>query len=607
MKLWLMGLFVAICGSGKIQAEPILSEIRYEQRTDSVEEKLRQLQAAYSAGNRDLALSLTASIGETLQFERQQEVGQGRATVDAETFGRVSELPDAWAQWGRGWAFYKVLELSETGGLEREREPIDVQLSFRRDQVGDLRRELRVARLDAERGTLSEVVSQVYGESNAGGQRHCHLVFLADVAVRGQARYLILYGNPLAELPDYTTDLETSGEGYGLDVENRHYKARLSRQTGQLERLVYRQGEGLELFAGGNGHGEPPHIDWAHDYLASDRFQKFRMTNWEQCPNYEVVKGPLCVQVRRWGFPHGPVHPLFVPSRIHMDLTYTFYAGLPYFLKEGRMEMVKDVEINYLRDDEWVFSERPFTDAVWMDRDGVLHEGDVVGGHGDDLWGTGFFNRHSRDAFIALRLEHSAENFDALYHSGAPALNYGGGIQLWSRWAVRDSPSFKAGTVLKQRNAYLVAPYEGAERVENMRKRLLQPLQVRAGRLPEGMEASANANLARRGETEETASLKPALWAALRQVRDKQLYAVDANVVDMGYIYDIQVRENEVRVLMTMPHRGRPKYGVFADPVRQGLLGVDGVDQVEVDFTWEPAWTAARLTEEGRRIMGLED
>jgi metal-sulfur cluster biosynthetic enzyme len=434
------------------------------------------------------------------------------------------------------------------------------------------------------------------------------LVFLADAPAQGQAHYLVFYGNPCAELPDYPTDLTVSGEGFGLDVANQHYLARLSRQMGQLERLTYKRAHGLELFAGGEGHGEPPNIDWAHDYLASNNFQKFRVTNWATCPNYAVVRGPLCVQVRRWGFPHSPVHPLFTPSRMHITVTYTFYAGQPFFLKEGRMDVVKDFAIGYLRDDEWVFSGYAFTDTVWMDRDGALHEGAAPAEQQDDLWGVGFFNRQSRDAFIALWLEHRAENFDALYHCGAPTLNYQGHGQLWSRWAARNNPQFKAGASLHQRNAYLVAPYPeqgGPERVQELRQRLLNPLIATAGERPKDVPAKAGRTLARSGETEDTAPLKRAIWEALREVRDEMFYEVDANVVDMGYIYDVRVRGETVTVLMTMPHRGRPKYGFIGNPIRERLLRLDGVREVVVNFTWEPPWTAARLTEAGRRAMGL--
>ena len=604
MNYLLAGLCLVIIWKDLVQGEP---ETSYMQRTDGVEEKLRLLQTAYEAGNRELALSLAASLRETLNFERQVQGAKQGQVVGAETFARVDVLPKAWAQWAHGWAFYKVLELRETKGLDREQEPIDVRLGFRPDQVGDLQREVRVARLDQAQGTLREVVCQIYGESYADGERYARLVFLADVPAQGRTWYLVLYGNPLAELPAYGTDLQVSGEGYGLDIHNQHYGVRLSRQTGQLERLTYEGERGMELFAAGDGHGEPPHIDWAHDYVASNNFQKFRMTNWAECPNYEVVKGPLCVQVRRWGFPHSPAHPLFTPSRMHMDVKYTFYAGLPYFFKEGRMEAVKEFEITYLRDDEWVLSQGPFTDLVWMDRNGVLHEGAVAAGHSDDLWGVGFFHRDTRDAFIALFLEHSAENFDALYHSGSPTLNYNVDKQIWSRWSARDGPRFKDGAVLKQRNAYLVIRYEETAEVERMRNRLLQPLQVGIGGLPKDINAAPGQALARVGETLETAPLKPVLWAALRQVKDGQLYTVDANVVDMGYIYDLRVQGDRVHVLMTMPHRGRPQYGYLAHPVRQQLLEVDGVRQVVVNFTWEPPWTASRLTPKGRQMMGLEE
>jgi metal-sulfur cluster biosynthetic enzyme len=478
-------------------------------------------------------------------------------------------------------------------------------VAFREDQAGDLRREVRVARVDGK--ALRLVPSQIGSEVCASGVRQCRVMFAADVPAGGQADYLVFYGNPWAELPEYPTDLRVSGEGYDLEIENRHYRARLSRQTGQLERLVYKRAQGLELFAGGEGHGEPPHIDWAHDYLADGKFQKFRVTNWEACPNYEVSRGPVCVQVRRWGFPHSPVHPLFTPSRMHIDVEYTFCAGLPWFFKEGTLAMVQDFAIDYLRDDEWVFSGYSFTDSVWMDQHGSLHEGPVAAGQEEDLWGVGFFNRYSRDAFIALWLEHSARGFAGLRHTGVPQLDYQGHGQLWSRWAAHSGPRFQAGDLLRQRNAYLLAPYEGPGPVEEARRRLCQPLLVSPGDAPQADGAVAEGRLARPGE--EAPGLKPALWEALHRAKDDMFYTVDANVVDMGYVYDVRVRDGVVRVLMTMPHRGRPCYRYLAEtcstPVRRHLLQVEGVREVLVDFTWEPAWSLARLTPAGRAAMGL--
>ena len=67
-------------------------------------------------------------------------------------------------------------------------------------------------------------------------------------------------------------------------------------------------------------------------------------------------------------------------------------------------------------------------------------------------------------------------------------------------------------------------------------------------------------------------------------------------------------------VLVTMPHRGRPVYdflvtqggGRVDEGIYERLMQVQGVRDVVVKFTWEPAWTVARLTPAGRAALGLE-
>ena len=53
---------------------------------------------------------------------------------------------------------------------------------------------------------------------------------------------------------------------------------------------------------------------------------------------------------------------------------------------------------------------------------------------------------------------------------------------------------------LRQRNAYLLQPYEGPEQVQRIRSRMLAPLKVCAGRLPDTANISAG-QLARAGES----------------------------------------------------------------------------------------------------------
>ncbi len=655
-------------GGGSMSGGEGPDETRYAERSDGAERKIALLRAAWERGEYRLAAALADSLKDGLEAEWRlggelsREVS-GEADLPGDAWRPTGELPPAWQRWAAGWTRVQVVTASEGAGIARRREPVDVALRAPAAWCGSLARELRVAEVDRETGGLRVVQSQVYGEERSrGGEgagrggpgrpggsdgrdgqsgkgaaaegdvRSAHVVWQADVAAGGCATFLVFAGNPAAELPSYITDMAVRGEGFALEIENEHFVATLSRQTGQLERLRYKRAHGLELFAGGEGHGEPPHIDWAHDYLAAGKFQKLRVTNWETVRNYEVVRGPVCTTVRRWGFPHSPLHPVFTAARMLVDVTYTFYAGAPYFLKHGTMRAVQDFGLNYLRDDEWVFSGYSFTDLVWMDGDGRAHEGAVPREQAGEMWGVGFFHRQSRDAFVSLRLEHrlEPERDVTLYHADAPSLNYKGHGQLWSRWALRGDPRLKEGDMLSQRNAYLVEPYAaegGAARLEEWRRRLVSPVEVRAGadlkaEAPRSRGASARLSarddgeaqvasrgmLARAGETVENAALKAAVWEAMREVQDDMFYAVDANVVDMGYVYDVRVRHGaDVEVLMTMPHKGRPKYRYLGNPIAARVGRVPGVRSVVVTPTWEPAWTPQRMSEAGWRAMGLDD
>ncbi len=590
--------------------------MKYQDHTDTVADKIKRLQEANRAKDFDLALSLADSLKDTLRFEKQRAAGSEKVDLIAENVARVSDLPRPWAEWAKGWTFYQTVTLFETVGIERVREPVELRIAVPSRDASDLSRELRVARLDAATGTLREVTSQVIGETRNGSERRCRVLLAADVPAHEQARYFLFYGNPSAELPEYPSNLLTSGEGYGLDISNEHYAARLSRQTGQLERLTFKREHGLELYAGGKGHGEPPNIDWGHDYVDQDGFQKLRMRNWSECPNYEVARGPLCVELRRWGFPHSPLHPLFMPSRIQLDVTYHFFAGQPYFCKESRFNVIEDVSIEAMRDDEWVFSGFSFDRLLWIDRAGKLHEGDVPKDQSSDLWGVGFYHSASRDAFVALRLDHSAEGFDGLRHGGVPTLFYAGHGQLWSRYPVDGKTTLKKGANIRQKNAYLVAPFPetgAAARIERLRHQLQSPLVIDAKQPQRSISARAEGSLARRGETADTASLKPAVWAALKEIKDEQFYTIDANVVDLGLVYDVRERNGVVRVTITMPHRGRPVYQFFAsqgggrisEGIRERLLRLPGVRDVIVELTWNPAWDVHRLTDAGRNTLGL--
>lgn len=598
-----------------------------QRRSDSFETKMRLLAAAWEQRDFDLARSLTHSLRDTVVQTQHNEQPPTISLVGIDQLGTVESLAGEWKEWARGWKYFKTLTVEEMVGELRHSEPVEISMSFPVDQVSSLAREIRVAAVS--RGRLIELPCQVFGEVRRENQRYCRILLMVDSLPKQKQDLLVFYGNPDAELPQYPSDLVIEGEGFGLDISNAHFKACLSRQTGQLERLVLRREHGLELFSGGEGHGEPPGIDWAHDYVDEDNFQKLRISLWDRCPDYEVIRGPLCTIIRRWGFPYSPVHPVYSPSRLMVDIEYRFYAGLPWFHKIGSMKAIQDFSAQALRDDEWVFSGQSFTDKLWMTADGKLRTGDVPADQSESLWGVGFFNKISKDSFMALFLEHSATGIPELKHTGAPELYYRWHGSVWSRYPlpVKNVP---AGAELKQRNAYAALPFTepaGAQAIESLRRCLVNPLKISASlaSAQPTLAATVDVNsaqalgnrLARPGEAGDYSQVKAAIWQALRDCKDAQLYTADIDVVDLGLVYDVRVRGDVVTLVMAMPHRGRPRLGYFIDgsisvhptlsvPIRERLMKVPGVRQVTFEQTWEPGWNSNRLTEAGRQKLGME-
>jgi metal-sulfur cluster biosynthetic enzyme len=99
---------------------------------------------------------------------------------------------------------------------------------------------------------------------------------------------------------------------------------------------------------------------------------------------------------------------------------------------------------------------------------------------------------------------------------------------------------------------------------------------------------------------------------ALRDCFDPE---VKLNLVDLGLIYDIATEADpdatpawprqRVKVTMTLTTPQCPASGLIFEQVNNRLLSIPQVSKVEVDLVWEPKWTPHRISEAGRRQLGL--
>ncbi|RLA75813.1 MAG: DNA methyltransferase [Epsilonproteobacteria bacterium] len=81
---------------------------------------------------------------------------------------------------------------------------------------------------------------------------------------------------------------------------------------------------------------------------------------------------------------------------------------------------------------------------------------------------------------------------------------------------------------------------------------------------------------------------KEDVFAAVSTVIDPE---VGFNLVEMGLIYDAIIEEScNIKVIMTLSTRGCPLHQMITQWVREAVEKLEGVDVVEVEVVWEPAW-----------------
>ena len=89
---------------------------------------------------------------------------------------------------------------------------------------------------------------------------------------------------------------------------------------------------------------------------------------------------------------------------------------------------------------------------------------------------------------------------------------------------------------------------------------------------------------------------------ALKTVKDPEL---DLDLVVLGLVYDIEVAEADVHVVMSLTSPMCPVADQIVLDAKAAVEGVDGVESCEVDLTFDPPWTPERIAPLIRSSLGL--
>ena len=81
---------------------------------------------------------------------------------------------------------------------------------------------------------------------------------------------------------------------------------------------------------------------------------------------------------------------------------------------------------------------------------------------------------------------------------------------------------------------------------------------------------------------------------------------IPVNIYDLGLIYSIDLDENgQLEIDMTLTAPNCPAVDFIVEDVRMKVLSVEGVNDVNVNIVFEPAWDKSMMSEEAQLELGF--
>lgn len=89
---------------------------------------------------------------------------------------------------------------------------------------------------------------------------------------------------------------------------------------------------------------------------------------------------------------------------------------------------------------------------------------------------------------------------------------------------------------------------------------------------------------------------------ALKKVYDPELRYT---IVDLGLVYDVAVQDRVVHIVFTLTSMGCPIGPLIAEQIREAVLALPGVKDVQAELTFSPPWDVSLMSEDVRAALGF--
>ncbi len=96
--------------------------------------------------------------------------------------------------------------------------------------------------------------------------------------------------------------------------------------------------------------------------------------------------------------------------------------------------------------------------------------------------------------------------------------------------------------------------------------------------------------------------LKEKVIAEIKKIYDPE---IPVNIYELGLIYDISVKDKNIKVKMTLTTPNCPVAESLPKEVKDSIMEIKGIGKVDLDLVWEPQWDKSMMSEAAKLELNL--
>ena len=98
-------------------------------------------------------------------------------------------------------------------------------------------------------------------------------------------------------------------------------------------------------------------------------------------------------------------------------------------------------------------------------------------------------------------------------------------------------------------------------------------------------------------------ALKEKIITEIKKIYDPE---IPVNIYELGLIYKIEVNEeNKVIIQMTLTSPNCPVAESLPNSVKENILKIEGVNDVDIKIVWDPPWTKEKMSEAAKLELNI--